>query len=92
MRGSLLLWIENLLYDGWHQTKVGCSVSELAKLISAVIQSNAIGPLLFHIFINDLAVFLDRYSMTLKLFADDAKTYANIVEVYDVELQCAQCT
>jgi len=84
------MWIKNLLSDRWHQTKVGCSLSELAKLISGVSQGTAIGPLLFLIFINDLASFLQRYRITLKLFADDAKIYANIVDVCDVfELQNA---
>ena len=85
------MWIKNLLSDRWHQTKVGCSLSELAKLISEVIQGSAIGPLLFLIFINDLASFLQRCRITLELFADDAANiYANIVDVCDVfELQKA---
>jgi len=63
----------------------GCSLSELVQLISGVIQDH-----LFLIFINDLAFFLDRYHITLKLFAYDAKVYADIVDVRDVvELQNA---
>ena len=84
------MWIKNLLSKRWHQTKVGCSLSELVQLISRVIQGSAIGPLLFLIFINDLAFFLDRYHITIKLFVDDAKVYADIVGVHDlVELQNA---
>jgi len=86
------MWIKNLLSDRWsNQTKFGCSLSELSNLISGVIQGSAIGPsLLFLIFINDLASFLQRYRITLKLFADDAKIHANIVDVCDVfELQNA---
>ena len=33
IRGSLLIWLKNFLTDRTHQTKVGCDLSDVAKLL-----------------------------------------------------------
>jgi len=66
-----------------HQTKVGLALSEIANLTSGVIQGSGIGPVMFIIFIDDLAKLLENYGMSIKLFADDVKLYLKIDNVND---------
>ena len=73
-----------------HQTRVGSSLSSTVDLISGVVQGSGIGPLMFLIFINELAEILDRAGVKVKLFADDIKVYVQIVSSHDsFKLQCA---
>ena len=83
--GCLLHWIKNFLSNRTHQTRVGMSLSILADLMSGIVQGSGIGPLLFLIFINDLIIHLKKFGVTLKLFADDAKVYAEIVDTCSID-------
>jgi len=78
--GCLLHWIENFLCNRSHQTRVGMSLSVVAELISGIVQGSGIGPFLFLIYINDLINHLEKIGACLKLFADDVKVYAKIVD------------
>ena len=90
IRGSLLLWIKNFLNNRTCQTKVGASLSDVALVISGVVQGSGIGPLLFLVYINELAEVLARFGVTVKFFADDVKVYLQILNDTDVvQLQCA---
>ena len=60
------------------------SLSVVAELISGIVQGSGIGPLLFLIYINDLINHLEKIGVRLKLFADDVKVYAEIVDPSDV--------
>ena len=45
---------------------------------------------MFHVYINELAIILNRYGIKVKLFADDVKLYLQIVnDVHVVQLQQA---
>ena len=44
-------------------------------LLSGVLQGSGIGPVLFLMYIDDLAKLLERNGFTVKLFADDVKVY-----------------
>ena len=59
--GPLLLWKSTFLSDRSHCTRVGNSDSDSVALISGVIQSSGIGPLLCVMFINELAEALRSY-------------------------------
>jgi len=48
-------------------------------LISGVIQGSGIGPLLFVMFINELAEALRSFGVTVKLFANDLKIYWKLI-------------
>jgi len=76
--GQLLSWIESFLQNRTQETRVGSSLSDTTKLTSGVVQGSVIGPLLFVLFINDIAqLFNDGTSNCVcKLYADDLKLYS----------------
>ena len=53
--GVLSCWIRNFLHCRTQQTSVGNTLSNITNLISGVVQGSVLGPLLFVIFINDIA-------------------------------------
>ena len=44
-------------------------------MMSGIIQGSGIGPVMFIIYIDDLAKLLEQNGITAKLFADDVKVY-----------------
>ena len=70
--------------DRTQTTRVGNHVSAVVDLLSGTIQDSGIGPLLFISYINELAIILAAYNVTVKLFADDVKIYAEISTNVDV--------
>jgi hypothetical protein len=84
------LWLKRFFTGRTHQTKVGNLLSEVKNLISGIVQGSGIGPLMFLIFINELIEKLHGYYIKVKLFADDVKLYARIINCIDnVTLQSA---
>jgi len=73
-----LSWIQNFLFDRTQTTHVGNRISAVVDLLSGAIQGSGIGPLLFITYINQLADILAAYNVTVKLFANDVKLYAEI--------------
>jgi hypothetical protein len=73
--GNLLLWINNFLTGRTQCTRVGSSYSQTAPLISGIVQGSCLGPLLFLLYINDVATLFDS-AITCKLYADDVKLYS----------------
>ena len=73
-------WIENLLKDRSQEVVINNSHSSSKTVLSGVPQGSVLGPTLFLIYINDLPEVADT---TVKLFADDTKTYNVITKVED---------
>jgi len=73
IRGALLLWIQNFFTARTHHTRLGGQVSDIAQLISGVVQGSGIGPLMFLIHVNELIDILEKFGAKVKMFADDAK-------------------
>jgi len=62
----------------------------VAYLLSGVIQGSVIRPPMFLVYINDLVGLLVQYGIRVKLFADNVKVYAKIVNDVDIyKLQLA---
>ena len=58
-------------------------LSVVVALLSGVIQGSGIGPVMFLMFIDDLAKRLERLRVTSKLFANDVKVYIEIDDPSD---------
>ena len=82
----LLQWIQNFLFDRSRCTRVGNVLSDFIYLISGVVQGSGLGLLLFVLYINELAEILRTYGITVRLFADDLKMYAKILNPVDAEV------
>jgi len=82
--GNLLKWIENLLMGRSQCNRVGESDSSFISITSGVIQGSCTGPLLFILYVNDIADLFDNGCLC-KLYADDLKLYTSVSTVVDLE-------
>ena len=68
IKGNLLNWFENYLHERKQRVIINDSSSSLCNLSAGVPQGSVLGPLLFLIYINDIA---DKVQSLCRLFADD---------------------
>jgi len=78
--GNLLEWIRAFLSDRSQAVRVGNMTSEFVPVKSGVPQGSVLGPLLFVLFINDLADMFDG-GLHIKLYADDVKIYIVVEDI-----------
>ena len=57
----------------------------MVTLCSGTVQGSGIGPLLFLTYINELASILAEFNVTVKLFTDNVKLYAEVITDVDVK-------
>jgi hypothetical protein len=78
--GNLLLWIKNFLTNRSQTVRIGVAHSSPCKVSSGIPQGSVLGPILFILFVNDIA---DPFGPTVKskLFADDIKIYSTISDL-----------
>ena len=81
---NLLLWFRSYLVGRSQYVRFNNTLSDLFNVASGVPQECHLGPVMFNIFINDLASVI-KYSNCL-LFADDLKLRRKIRDAYDSQL------
>ena len=80
--GNLYGWIQSFLEGITQRVVVDGETSGPASVKSGVPQGSVLGPLLFLIFINDLA---EHTTSTVRLFADDCVMYKSVKSVRDCQ-------
>ncbi len=81
--GNLLLWLRNFLTERKQRVNIRGSFSTWSSVKSGVSQGSVLGPILFLIYVNDLA---DIVTSDIKLFADDTKIYRQLTEPEDINM------
>ena len=83
VQGNLLDLLENYLSDRKQRVVLNGVQSSWKQIHSGVPQGSVLGPLIFLIYINDLA---DGISSNIKLFADDASLFIKVKDVEQAHL------
>ena len=84
--GSLLMWLTNFLQGRSQRVVLNGIQSQWLEVTSGVPQGSVLGPLLFVLYINDIA---ENIQCKLGVFADDTKMYSIINNMCNtMELQC----
>lgn len=82
-KGEFLHWINNYLFNRKQQVLISNNRSNFSNINAGVPQGSVLGPLLFLIYINDIA---DDLESLARLFADDtsmAHSSSNLTEIED---------
>ncbi len=82
IKGKLLLWLEDYLRDRKQQVLLQNSESHIGMLKSGVPQGSVLGPLLFLLYINDIA---DEIKSLVRLFADDSSLISSAKNINDIQ-------
>ena len=75
IHSSLVSWFKKFVNDKTQKVVNNNTFSEYLPIFNGVPQGGVIGPLLFIIYINDIASKVD-VSSNINLFADDTKTFS----------------
>ena len=84
IKGKVAAWLYSFVKDRKQTVKVQGKFSKEEDVVSGVPQGTVLGPLLFVIFINDIAEELDHDTM-IGLFADDTRVSRIINSEEDME-------
>lgn len=82
LSGDILKWFENYLSDRSQRVIVNGGMSSVKFLSAGVPQGSDLGPLLFLLFINDIA---DNLTGMARLFADDTSLSYSSVDLVEIE-------
>lgn len=80
--GKLLSWFESYLKGRTLRVQIDNSLSDPVNVTSSVVQGSHCGPILFAIFINDVADILD---VDFNCYADDLKIFTEINSLDDCQ-------
>ena len=80
--GPLLKWISDYLSDRTERVAVKSCVSSTRPVNAGVPQGSVLGPLLFLIYVNDIA---DSLLSLTRLFADDSSLFYSTSSILDLQ-------
>lgn len=81
LNDQITTWIENFLSNRYQRVIINEFSSSTTRVLSGVPQGSVLGPLLFLVYINDIAA---NIGSTIRLFADDCVVYRQITSHDDV--------
>jgi len=70
---QIVNWIKSFLHNSFYKVKISSLLSDLYPVLSGIPQGSVLGPLLFIMYINDLADICIHDETDIYLYADDAK-------------------
>ena len=74
--GRLLLWLQNYISNRYQRVVVGGQQSKWGRVTAGVPQGSVLGPLLFLLYINDIANCVQ--DVQVRLFADDTCIFLEV--------------
>ena len=82
IKGKLLAWISNYLSSRKQRVQINSSTSSLLSVNAGVPQGSVLGPLLFLVYVNDIA---ENLLSLVRLFADDSSLFFSATNLRDIE-------
>ena len=82
IKGNLLAWISNYLSSRKQRVQINSSTSSLLSVNASVPQESVLGPILFLVYVNDIA---DNLLSLVRLFADDISLFFSASNLRDIE-------
>ena len=82
IKGNLLAWISNYLSSRKQRVQINSSTSSLLSVNAGVPQGSVLGPLLFLVYVNDIA---ENLLSLVRLFADDSSLFFSATNLRDIE-------
>ena len=82
IKGKLLAWISNYLSSRKQRVKINSATSSLLSVNAGVPQVSVLGPLIFLVYVNDIA---ENLLSLVRLFADDSFLFFSATNLKDIE-------
>ena len=90
--GSVLKWFTSYLSERHQSIKIGCTLSDLCKLLFGVPQGSVLGPLLFSQYTTPLSLVIGKHKgVKFHCYADDFQVYIHLSQflTHDVSVLVA---